>query len=269
MNVAQLIKNAILRGLYFRSGIHNLVPDYSYLIQGQWANSVDFPIAPQVFTGEGPVTKASGNRTKAGDTSKKNTAFSLFVTAITEEAEARYMSDGELARIVIADGVDSLGDKIDAAIMAKFTANIPAAQKLTSAGAVIDWADLVSLGAKAREIKSTPKGLLFLVPPALEAQVKNVDVIKLAMAYSPNYLETGVAKVDNNYYAFLGNVPQVDGAAAIIAVNLALTGRATKKWMDRHQVYDQDTGDLYIDYCSYCAFDKLRPQAVLSLTPAA
>lgn len=269
MNVAQLIKQAILRGLYHRFGIYNLLPDYSYLIQGQWANSVDFPITPAVFTGEGAVTKASGNRTKAGDTDKKNVAFSLFVTAITEEAEARYMSDGELARNVIADAVDSLGDKLDAAVMAKFATGIPAAQQLTAEGAVIDWPDLVALGAKAREIKSTPKGLLYIVPPALEAQVKNVDVIKLAMANNANYLETGVAKVDNNYYAFTGNVPEVEGEDAIIAVNLALTGKATKKWMDRKEAYDQDTADSYIDYLTYAAFDKLRSQAVLSLKPNA
>lgn len=267
MNVAQLIKQAILKGLYHRFGIFKLLPDYSYLIQGQWANSVDFPINPAVFTGEGPVTKASGNRTKPGDMNKKNVAFRTFVTAITEEAEARYMSDGEMAASVIADAVESLGDKLDLAVMTNFVTGIPNAQKLVSDGAVIDWPDLVSLGAKAREIKSTPKGLLYIVPPALEAQVKNVDVIKLAMANNANYLETGVAKVDNNYYAFTGNVPQVDGEDAIVAVNLALTGKATKKWMDRKDAYDRDTNDTDIDYLTYTAFDKLRDEAVLSLRP--
>jgi len=267
MNVAELIKNAILKGLYHRHGIFKLLPDYSHLIQGRWANSVDFPINPPVYTGRGPVTKASGNRTKVGDMTKKNIPFGLpFVTAITEEAEARYMSDGEMAASVIIDAVDSLGDKLDAEVLADFAAGIPAGQIIPAAAAVLDWPDLVSGSAKALELKSTSKGLLYIVPPALQPQVKNVDVIKLAMANNANYLETGIAKIDNNFYSFPGYVPQVGGKDAILIANLSLTGKAVKKWMDRKEAYERDTNDTDIDYLTYAAFGKLRDEAVLALT---
>jgi hypothetical protein len=265
--VAQLIKDAIQKGLYERAGIFNLLPDYSFKIQGQWADSVDFPRNPQVFVGKAPVTTASGNRTLIkGGMDKVNAAFVTYYCALSEESEARYMSDGEMANSVVSDAVDALGDQLDADVCAELASGIPAGQIIPVIGGSVVWKDLITGSAKARVLKVGASSLLYLIPPALEPEVKDIDVIKMALAYNQNYFENGVAKVDNNYYTFTSMVPQINGKDVILIANLRFCGRATKKWMDRREAYDKETGYQNIDYLSYVAIKKCRTQAVIALT---
>ena len=267
LNVAQLIKDSIQKGLYERAGIFNLLPDYSYRIQGMWADSVDFPRNPQVYVSTAPVTTGSGNRTKIrGGIDKVNAPFTTYYCALSEEAEARYMSDGEMANSVISDAVDALGDVLDAAVCTELATGIPAAQIIPVIGGAVVWKDLITGSAKARALKIGASSLLFLIPPALEPEVKDIDVIKLAMANNANYFETGIAKVDGNFYTFTSMVPQINGKDVLLIANLRFCGRATKKFMDRREAYDKETGYQNIDYLSYIALKKIRSQAVIALT---
>jgi hypothetical protein len=178
------------------------------------------------------------------------------------------MSDSQMAEAVIRDSVDALGDKLDYEVCLKLGAGIPAGQIINFSGAVAQWKDMITGSAAARALKIGASNLLFLVPPALEPEVKDIDVVKLAMSNNANYFENGIGKIDNNYYAFSSNVPQVGGKDAILICNLRFTGRATKAYMDRKDAYDRDTQDTDIDYITYTCFDKLRDEAVIALNKA-
>lgn len=259
-----LLADLVIQGLYDHQGLYNLCNrSFDGLVKGAKATSVDIPKNPQLVASTSAVASDSASRkkTKAG-TSMVNVPFNTYTVPLIDEIESEFETNGMLLNNFVKDATEVLGEKFDADIIAEAQTT---SKVIQWAGATLTWEDITALMQECTTNNMPKRSRVIVVPGAIESQWLNLDEVRRAMAFNPNYMETGIAKVNGYTFYVSNNVAQVSGKNNLVAIYGPGLAFIIKRYMERKSVYSPGTREEIIDFNSFAAKKLLRDEfAVVS-----
>lgn len=187
------------------------------------ASSVDIPqLAIPVVKTAGYALSGSDRKKAKDDTTNVNCALTTYSTPLAEEILARYESNGKLIKGYIDSAVMVLQEKFDLLVLAAAQAAAKAGSYLSAfAGATMAWADVVDIN-KTFDINKVPKsGRIICVDANLAAEFFGIDVVKNAISYNSNYLNSGT------FLNFMGCKFFITGLLTTMDASSTVTGKYT------------------------------------------
>jgi len=249
----------VIQGLYDHQALYNLMNrSFDGLAKGGKQTSIDIPKNPQLVVSTAAVAKDSASRKKTkDDTGMVNIPFSVYTVPISDQIEGEFATNGMLLDNFIKDSTEVLGEAFDAAVIAAAQAT---SKVINWATGVLQWEDITALMQEATTNKIPKRGRVIVIPGSREAQFLNLDIVKAAMAYNKDYMETGIAKVNGITFYVSNNVAKVGGKDNMVLIYGQGLAFVLKRYMERKDAYDTGTRQTDIDYNSYAACKLLRDE---------
>lgn len=220
----------------------------------QGASSVDVPKLPSLVVKTAGTAGDHADRKKfVADTTLVNVPLSRAAIPVAGEALEQYMSNGNLLKEFSISAADTFIEKFD-------TDAITEAQTTTDktafAGASMAWADVVDINAKLDANKVPKNGRIIAISAALAGEFFNIDVVKNAVAYQGNILNSGqLINLMGMRFFISGLVPTVTIAAAQKQNMVGIYGPGLafilSRSMDLEDVYDVTNLQRNYDFLAY------------------
>ena len=262
-----ILSDMVLKGLYESQGLWNKMNrGYDSLVSSATMDSIDIPKNPQLVVSSSAVAIDAASRKKAkADTTKVNVPFALYTVAMTEEEEARILMNGKLLSNFLLDTNDAFNDALDVVVLAQAQTTT---KVINWAGANLAWADIVAVDAEFNKMKVPKRNRIVCIPATRQSDFMSIDVVKSAMAYNKDLLESGIFIINNTQFYISNAVAEVGGKENIVGINTTGLAVVLKGYMQRQSVYDPATRMTYVDYNTGAAVKLLKDEyAVVSKKP--
>lgn len=221
------------------------------------ASSVDIDAMPLLTAKATGSSSVHADRKGPGDTTKVNIPLVPSIVPVKEKKIDQFSTNGRMAADFIAGARDAHSDYFDAAFIAAMDDTDPA--YISDFGAeVLEFKDLTDMDAALTGRKVPRRNRFGIVDAQLESVFNNIDVVKRAMAYNPNYLENGIIKIKGVTWIVTANAPEVNGKPAIREYFGPGVTFILNQFMDTERVYDPENVQVNIDFIAYYGAKLLK-----------
>lgn len=208
-----LVADQVVQRLIEGNGIYKLCNNsFNGLVQ-EGATSVDIPnlAVPTVKTSGSAPDSADRKKTKDG-TTNINVPLTVYAVPLAEEILSRYESNGKMLQEYLNSATLVTSEKFDELCLVQAQSTT---DRTAFAGASMAWADILDIKKKFAVNKVPASGQVVAVDANLATEFFGVDVVKGAVQYNPNYLETGT------FLRFMGMTFFITGLLPTITVSAA------------------------------------------------
>mgnify|MGYP001617490985 CR=1 FL=1 len=173
----------------------------------------------------------------------------------------KVLRDALAAQVVAAfeRGLDV--DSLAAAVLA-----LPGGNKDIMAGGTMQDVDIMKVLSwfNKKELPDTDR--LVIVPTNLEEEFYACPMVKQAMSYNQNLLETGVIKIKNATLIVTALASQVDNKDALQAIwGQSIAAVVKNSGLDRFEAYVAGSGLKVVDYAGYGGAKRIYDNGVFAL----
>lgn len=213
-----IVADAVVQRLIETQGIYSFCNRSFDGLVRQGISSVDIPkLAIPVVKTAGTALVNTDRKKAKGDTNMVNVPLVAYAVPLAEEVLAAYESNGTLIKEYINSAALALQEKFDSLVIteAQTTTDIDDFEN-----ANLGWDDIINI-MKTFDTNKVPKsGRIIIISAALAAEFFAIDVVKGAIQYNPNYLESGTfVNFAGMKFFISGLVPQINGKDSVIGIS--------------------------------------------------
>ena len=181
------------------------------------ATSIDIPklAIPVVKTTGTSLTDADRKKSKT-DTTMVNVPLTPYAVPLADNLAAMFESNGMLIQEFIKSASMAIAEKLDELVLTEaqttgYSSNFK--------GATLAWEDITAIVKHFNKYKVPKAGRIIAIPAELSQQFYDIDVIKNAIAFNKQVLETGeLVSILGMKFFVSGVVPHVGGKDAIVGI---------------------------------------------------
>lgn len=236
---------ALLKALNEAQGIYNTGNRSYDADAAQGASSVDIDAMPLLVVKDTGTGSTSGDRKGPDDTFKINVPLVPGIVPVKEKKVDQYATNGRMMKDFIEGASDAFIDKFDS----KFIEAVQTTSNTSNfQGAVLQEKDLFGMDSALTKRKVPRRRRFSVIDADLEEEFLDLDLVKRAMAFNPNYLENGIMRIKNVTFLVTANAPKVGGKPSICEYFGPGVVFILNQFMDMERVYDPENVQINIDY---------------------
>jgi hypothetical protein len=206
----KLVADSVVQRLIENQGIYtSMNRSFDGLVR-EGASSVDVPKLADVVVKKStatPLADATRKKSKA-DTTMVNVPLVDYAVPLAEEILAQYESNGMLIKEYLDSASQKLQEQFDVDVITEAQTTT---DKTAFAAASMAWIDVVDIMAKMDNNKVPKTGRIIVVSAALAQEFFAIDVIKSAVGFNQNFLQSGtLLSILGMKFYISGLVPQVN-----------------------------------------------------------
>lgn len=263
-----IVADAVVQRLIETQGIYSFVNRSFDGLVRPGASSVDIPklAIPVVKTSGTPLNDSTRKKAKA-DTTMVNVPLTAYAVPLAEEVIAAYESNGALIKEYINSAALALQEKFDSLVIAE-------AMTTSNVGSFVQdnlsWLDIINV-MKEFDVNKVPKsGRIIVIPADLANEFFSIDVVKGAIQYNPNYLESGnFVNFAGMKFFISGLVPKFSNFDAIVGISGPGLAFILSRMGDIKESYDSTNIQTVYDVIAHAGAKLLDSKfAVVKHRPA-
>ena len=263
----KVFSQIVFQGIYESKRIFNRMNRaYDALVAGVWAKSVDVPLMPQLVVSKAAVAEGHADRKRGSDVSTVNVPFSTYIVPIACVLEDIMATNDQLLNALAAQVVAAFERGLDVDSLAAAVLALPGGNKDIMAGGTMQDVDIMKVLSwfNKKELPDTDR--LVIVPTNLEEEFYACPMVKQAMSYNQNLLETGVIKIKNATFIVTALASQVDNKDALQAIwGQSIAAVVKNSGLDRFEAYVAGSGLKVVDYAGYGGAKRIYDNGVFAL----
>lgn len=220
------------------------------------ATSVDIPslAVPLVKTAGTAPTNADRKKTKTG-TTMVNVPLTAYAVPLADEIAGMFESGGKLIQEFIISASAVLAEKFDELVLTQAETTT---YTDSFSGATLSWKDITAIVKHFNTYKVPRSGRVIAIPAALSEEFYDIDVIKNAVGFNKQALETGdFISVLGMKFFISGVVPQINAKEAIVGFYGPGIASIISKMGDVEEAWDGENLQKNYDVLAHAGFKLL------------